>query len=198
MYLLIVHVFDKLEVMILKENRRIKYTKLVLKNSLLTLLKEKQITDITVKELCEQADVNRSTFYSHYANHFDLKTQIENEMIEDLTQYLRMDNIEENADGLKMTEKLLEYIATRQTECEALLNENKISTFQKKVEQLAHQSMMKNQLIKNNFNEYVRAFIISGSIQMIRLWLDNGLVESPKEIASLINQMVQNILMQEK
>lgn len=198
MYLLIVHVFDKLEVMILKENRRIKYTKLVLKNSLLTLLKEKQITDITVKELCEQADVNRSTFYSHYANHFDLKTQIENEMIEDLTQYLRMDNIEENADGLKMTEKLLEYIATRQTECEALLNENKISTFQKKVEQLAHQSMMKNQLIKNNFNEYVRAFIISGSIQMIRLWLDNGLVESPKEMASLINQMVQNILMQEK
>jgi len=198
MYLLIVHVFDKLEVMILKENRRIKYTKLVLKNSLLTLLKEKQITDITVKELCEQADVNRSTFYNHYANHFDLKAQIENEMIEDLTQYLRMDNIEENADGLKMTEKLLEYIATRQTECEALLNENKISTFQKKVEQLAHQSMMKNQLIKNNFNEYVRAFIISGSIQMIRLWMNNGLVESPKEMASLINQMVQNILMQEK
>ena len=170
----------------------------MLRNSLLALLKEKQITDITVKELCDRADVNRSTFYSHYANHFDLKAQIENEMIEDLTQYLSMDNIEESLEGLNMTEKLLEYIATRQTECEALLNENKISTFQKKVEQLAHQFMMKNQFIQSNFNEYVRVFIISGSIQMIRLWMNNGLVESPKEMANLINRMVQNILMQEK
>ena len=178
----------------MKEDRRTKYTKMMLKNSLLQLLQAKQMTEITVKELCILADINRSTFYSHYANHYELKNQIENELILDLTHYLSMYHFEKDKDGLKMTEKLLEYIANKKVECEVLLNENAASNFQQKVEQLAHQFMIKNELIEDKRNEYVRSFIISGSVQMIRLWMNNGLKESPKEIAALINSMIQKII----
>ena len=54
-----------------KKDRRVKYTKKALKNSLIDSLKEKTIEKITVKELCEKADVNRGTFYSHYSDQFD-------------------------------------------------------------------------------------------------------------------------------
>ena len=50
----------------MKENRKIKYTKKVLSESLIELLKTKHISEITITELCENADINRTTFYRHY------------------------------------------------------------------------------------------------------------------------------------
>ena len=43
-------------------DRRVKYTLLALRGSLLELMREKDVSRITVKELCERADVNRGTF----------------------------------------------------------------------------------------------------------------------------------------
>ena len=39
---------------------------------------------ITVKELCEQANVNRATFYAHYRDLFDLHEEIERERAREL------------------------------------------------------------------------------------------------------------------
>ena len=47
-------------------DRRVMRTKTLLIHSLSTLMKQKNIKDITVKELCELADINRGTFYLHY------------------------------------------------------------------------------------------------------------------------------------
>lgn len=45
-----------------RENRRTRLTKRLLRESLLELLHEKPVDHITVKELCECAELNRSTF----------------------------------------------------------------------------------------------------------------------------------------
>jgi len=55
-----------------KTDRRVKYRKMVLRESLTKLMQEKPISRITIKELCEDADINRATFYSHYNDQFDL------------------------------------------------------------------------------------------------------------------------------
>lgn len=71
-----------------KLDRRKKYTRMVLKESLIQLLKEKQISSITVKEICDLADINRSTFYAHYSDQFDLLDKTEEELIEEMKGYL--------------------------------------------------------------------------------------------------------------
>ena len=58
--------------MIMSKNLRIKYTKMFLKNAILELLKEKPLNKITIQELCDKAEVNRSTFYAHYLDIYDL------------------------------------------------------------------------------------------------------------------------------
>ena len=58
-----------------KEDRRVKYTKMVLKESLIDLLSKKDISCITIKQICEEADINRATFYTHYSDQFDLLRQ---------------------------------------------------------------------------------------------------------------------------
>jgi AcrR family transcriptional regulator len=60
-------------------DRRVKYTKMVLKDSLIKLMQEKPISRITIKAICEDADVNRATYYSHYKDQFDQLNQIEAE-----------------------------------------------------------------------------------------------------------------------
>ena len=45
-----------------KEDRRTAMTKHVLKDALIEMLKEKDIYHISIRELCERADVNRTTF----------------------------------------------------------------------------------------------------------------------------------------
>lgn len=61
------------------EDRRIRKTKQALKSSLAVLLEQKDIRDISVQELASLADLNRTTFYLHYKDIYDLQQQIENE-----------------------------------------------------------------------------------------------------------------------
>ena len=49
-----------------KTDRRVRRTKRLLLKSLTSLMKEKPIKDISVKELTDLADINRGTFYLHY------------------------------------------------------------------------------------------------------------------------------------
>lgn len=163
------------------------------------LLKEKQIGSITVKGICELADINRSTFYAHYADQYDLLEQIEAEIIEDMNMYLSMFNFAKEEETLKMTEKLLEYFVTKHDECQTLLNENGDSSFEKKVTVVAHHFIMKNWMEVNcldkQLSEYLSAFIISGSIQMMKKWLYNGMDPSPAEMAEIINNIINKGLL---
>ena len=52
----------------IKNNQRTRLSKILLKNALMDLLGEKgSVAKISVRELCERADLNRSTFYAHYS-----------------------------------------------------------------------------------------------------------------------------------
>ena len=53
-----------------KESRRVKMTKMLLNESFLKFLAEKPLPRITIKEICEDADVNRSTYYAHFTDRF--------------------------------------------------------------------------------------------------------------------------------
>lgn len=64
------------------EDRRVKRTKRVLRECLFELLEENTIDEISVKELTERADVNRSTFYFYYKDIADMVMQIQNEIFE--------------------------------------------------------------------------------------------------------------------
>ena len=64
----------------MKTDARVKYTKMVLKKALLELMQHKPVNKITVKEICERAELNRATFYAHYSDCFDLLESIEEEL----------------------------------------------------------------------------------------------------------------------
>ena len=71
-----------------KGNRRIIYTKKVIRDSLIDLLQSKEIHQVTVTDICKKADINRGTFYTHYKDAFDLLQSIEDELFNIIVEYI--------------------------------------------------------------------------------------------------------------
>ncbi len=65
-------------------NRREEYTKRAIRESLAELLMKKPIEKISVAELCELADVNRSTFYRHYTDLYALLDTVIEECLREI------------------------------------------------------------------------------------------------------------------
>ena len=62
-------------------DRRIINTKKKLTNTLLTLMNNKPLKEITVLELCKEANINRTTFYKYYEDIDDLVFKIEESLL---------------------------------------------------------------------------------------------------------------------
>ncbi len=69
-------------------DRRVKYTKKVIKETFIELLEEKDINKITVSELCSKCDINRATFYRYYLDIYDLLEAIKQDLIDELKEML--------------------------------------------------------------------------------------------------------------
>ena len=71
------------------QDARVKYSKMIIRFNFVSLLKQKPINKITVKELCEMADINRATFYKYYMDIYDLMDNIEEEILKELQDTMR-------------------------------------------------------------------------------------------------------------
>ena len=101
-----------------KPDARKRYTQMVLKQSFLTLLREKPVNKITVKEVCELAQLNRATFYAHYSDCFALMECIENELIGAFEKSLRYVN---SFDVTALIEAIYDMVEQNQAACRVLI-----------------------------------------------------------------------------
>ena len=72
------------------ENQRVVITKRMLKESLLRILKEKDLDTINVAELCREAGVNRATFYRHYAIPRDVLMEMQQDLFRELRRQVKL------------------------------------------------------------------------------------------------------------
>ncbi len=174
-----------------KNDRRVRYTKMVLKESFIKLLERKNISQITVKEICEDADINRATFYAHYTDPYDLLRKIENELIDNVSAYLA--DYMQNKTDINIVEivgKILEYIKENAQLCKLLLSERGDFNFQKRVMMLIYDKNVRDLTngtgISKEDAEYLNSFTISGCVGVIQKWLHEGMQKSTAAMAELM------------
>lgn len=71
-----------------KDLRVIK-TRQTIRNTLSLLMSEKELSDITITELCSRAQINRKTFYRHYRAISDVINELENELLTKFSDILK-------------------------------------------------------------------------------------------------------------
>lgn len=169
-----------------KLDRRVLVTKTLLQRALAELMSERPISKISVREICQTAGVNRSTFYGHYADQYDLLRQIECEVIENLEIYLahytddRMPIKEGNLKGIleyaKENARLFTMLLQEKSFQEDLFKLVKIVPFQYETQGWE--------------KKYILDFAISGCISTLHKWLKEGTPEPPTEMAALILKLI--------
>lgn len=178
-----------------KTDRRIRYTMRSLKDALIELMQENHISKISVKMLCERADINRSTFYAHYTNQYDLLRRLEQEVIADFNESIdRCLEDQPAGDPVSLMKQLLEYAARNAELVMVLLSENGESEFQKDLVSIAQQRLILNlredTRLKPHLSEYLQGFVIAGVVNILQKWIQDGMVESTQEMAELISRLL--------
>lgn len=167
-------------------NQRIMLTKKLLKSSLIEILKTKSIYKVSIRELCEKAEINRSTFYKYYGSQFDLLAEMESDVISLVTESLS-DEADKNSYSLT---EMCRYLETNIELSRLLINNNIDPQFPEKIFSLPQVRHMINKVLGTKYNEsefeYISNFLTYGAYQIIRLWINKENRESPEEIANLI------------
>jgi len=179
------------------ENRKIRYTKMVLRDSLMELMTTQSILSVSIKDICERADISRSTFYAHYKDQYDLLRQIEEETLgyfEDmLNKYKDKHSKKETA---QMLEEMLTYIATNGNSIQVLLSENGDLSFQKKL----FQHFTNHNLVTKYFSEkqqddetkmYYSVFLINGYIGLVQHWLKTNMSIPVPQLAKMLRKWAE-------
>ena len=172
------------------ENQRVRLSKQLLKDSLIRLLNEKSIHNISVREVCENAQINRTTFYKYYGSQYDLLECVENELLTEIDG--RLDPSENDNFYIRL-EKVLSYAMEKIELCRLLFNNNVDPEFPGKLFSLPRVQEMLSQQLTDRYNEdevkYISCFIVNGGFGIMRQWINAANPESPKGIASLIDSI---------
>lgn len=175
-----------------KKDRRVLYTKTLLRESLLELMKEKPISKITPTELCRRANVNRNTFYSHYDNPETLLSNIESELFEQIRASLEQSW--DDASVKNFLTEICEAIYKNGDLCTVLFSDYGNKDFLRRIAYLVHDKCItewKGMGIKADDEtfEYIFTFTINGSVAVIQRWTQEGMRHAPQEVALFIEKI---------
>ena len=171
-------------------NRRTRLTKRLLRESLLELLHEKPVDHITVKELCECAELNRSIFYAYYTDVSALYEEMGNELADALLEYVQVMSQETSV----QTEPMLSYIRENKEMFRLLVYCDHYTDLNQAISKRIFRRFLGIQLrdalpYPPEEQDYVLQFLFMGGTGVIHHWVQNDCDLPPRQVAQLIDAM---------
>lgn len=177
-----------------KDNRRVKLTKQLLKDSICELLENESIHKISIRTLCETADINRSTFYKYYGSQYDLLKEMEDDFLNEIEKNL---SVTEPTITDRLTQ-VLNYAKANMKFCKLLLNSNIDPDFPKRL--LYHPTILQrmNEILSSTDDSveisYLYDCILYGGYQMIKRWVNEDCQIPPEEMVSIMDNVFQKLI----
>jgi AcrR family transcriptional regulator len=158
----------------------------MLKEALFTLLRETPIEKISIYDICDAAQINRTTFYRYYGSQHELLTAVENDFFAEIEKHLTEVKYPDR-DGLT---KVAEFLEQERDKCRILINSAPEKEFCTKLFGLPTIVSMLKSYTPSKYTakqeEYMRLFFCQGGYAIIRDWINSDNREQPAEIAELI------------
>lgn len=174
-------------------DRRVKYTKKVIKETFLNLLETKDISQITVKEICENADVNRATFYRYYLDIYDLLEKIEEDLIEDLLNSSPLEDLSSHS-VYTFSKGILSILYDNKKLVTILFNTNRSLYFLNDILEICY-SKLYNKWTSihpeedDEEIEYAAIYVFNGALGIINYWVKEGFEKDMDYIAHSIEKL---------
>lgn len=168
------------------ENQRVRLSKTMLKNALLDLLREKDIAQVSVTEICQRAQINRTTFYKHYGSQYELLDDAMNDFFDELEEYLKGNE----AAGEVVLTNALELLSSQRDRVRILMTALPDDVFRKRLFAQKFVATFRDDVLTGDLLEptahYVGVFFGQGVYAIVHEWIMTENPETPEQIARII------------
>jgi len=180
-----------------KKDLRIIKTRKALYNAFEELMKSKPFEQIKVSDICSEALINRSTFYDHYADKYDLLEEYINSLKDSLTEEItKENNIEKNTKEyyIEIIKLLLLHIQKKRDTYIAIMINNRNSITNDILYDILSRAIINQindkKISKNIPNEIIIRFYIGGVTNICFEWLMYGNKYTKEDIINYIDLLI--------
>lgn len=174
-----------------KDLRVIK-TKASIREALMRILAEKPMGKVTIKEISDAAGINRKTFYAHYETIDDIVSEMEDELLNEMEQYIVLCMMENyTISPFTFLQFVNNIYNSNPTFCESLTSMRNYNFFVEKVKALMKKYLMSS---ANFTDDEVKAslkieFYVSGIAAVYISWLKKGKPCAFEDLADIIGAL---------
>lgn len=178
------------------EDRRARRSRRLLKESLLELMKQKTFAEISVRDVTDEADMNRATFYLHYSGTAELLRSVEEDLLKELQTLVDAHMQETVAIGsvAPVFEPVLDFAIEHRETCTVLFSSSEASGFFQSIQQLVQENGAP--LVRTWFRpadprltDYLLNFLAWGFIGLLSEWFEKGMALPKAELLSAAQRM---------
>lgn len=164
-----------------KNNKRRRDSIEKIEKAFIQLLQDKEISEITVSEICKITELNRSTFYANFMDVYDLADKLRVKLENDFGRlFSERDELTEHTGALKMFKHIKDNQLFYKTYFKLGYDE--------KNQVMIYDTERAQKDFDNKHIKYHIEFFRNGINAIIKMWLNGGCVETPEEMAEIIKQ----------
>lgn len=175
----------------MQETRRVRMTKKMIKDAYIELLEVNPGKRLSITEICQRADINRSTFYMHYEDVNQLVKEIEDEILDQIPYpALSEGTLSQKEQYIDLIKDTFEYIKVNKNQFILLLYQLDSNDFKKRLissilDKYKSLSISDNSLI----SKYGYMFCINGVVGLLSEWIKDNFPISSAELAQIAFHM---------
>ena len=166
-------------------NKRKKESMERIEKVFIELLQTREVSEISISDICKRARLNRTTFYSNYTDIYGLADTIRNNLENNLAELYR-DEITRGFNSNNYL-KLFQHIKDNQIFYQTYFKLG----YDNNYKIIKYDVRLAKEHFQNRFIEYHMEFFKAGITQIIKLWLQNGCKESPEDMFEIIRSEYQ-------
>lgn len=173
-------------------DNRVRYTKMVLQQAMLKILKKKHVDKVTVKELCEEAGINRGTFYLHYDVPNDVLREIEQQFIDEQMSFFSPYNNEGYEKGCLV--EIFSGILRNRELCAVIMGKNGNPRFLERIQEMIRANVIQSLCsvypdYKTDDLNFVFDFVFAGSMKLILRWIEDDKGLTVDDLVSRLDRL---------
>ena len=178
-----------------QEDKRIRRTKKLLRQALTQLMQRKDFQSITVTDVVREADINRGTFYAHYRDVYDLRGQIESEMIADFRTLIAGLRPSEAATLQPVIARAMDYLEENREIVTALIRVSAAEGFRQKMITVLEECRLEVLQYRSMEDVYVARFLATGIVGMLEKWITESQPIPKNEMTALVTKTLAPLLL---
>lgn len=163
-----------------KNNKRRRESVEKIEKMFVELLQTQELNGVTVSDICKKAGINRSTFYANYTDIYELADKVKERLEENVNRLYQ----EEIQQGFNSNDylRLFRHIRDNQLFYKTYFKLG----YDNKYNIRSYDSIQAAEHFDNRFITYHMEFFKSGFNAIVKMWLNDGCIETPEEMDEII------------